>query len=70
MLEIVPEHDPSIEEKHNRTTYNSDDKSWWLLVFATSYEKSLNDYDKKQTKNKNKIDPFWKEKNKCASTFG
>ena len=24
MLELVPEHDPSIEEKHKTTTYNSD----------------------------------------------
>ena len=62
MLGLVPEHDPSIEEKHKTTTYNSDDSHDWLLVFATLYEKSLNDYDKKQTKNQNKNWPLLKGK--------
>ena len=54
MLELVPEHDPSIEEKHNKTTYNSDDSHDDYLYLRLCMKNLSMIMIKKQTKNQNK----------------
>ena len=70
MLELVPEHDPSIEENTTTTTYNSDDSQDDYLYLRLCMKNLSMIMIKNKQKIKTKIDPFWKEKNKCASTFG
>jgi len=58
MLELVPEHDPSIEEKHNKTTYNSDDSHDDYLYLRLCMKNLSMIMIKNKQKIKTKIDPF------------
>ena len=62
MLELVPEHDPSIEEKHNKTTYNSDDSHDDYLYLRLCMKNLSMIMIKNKQKTKQKLTPFERKK--------